>query len=114
MKETMARDLNKVFRMATKRVWTSEKGEKQEQTQYHRIVAWGVLGEVCAKYLRKGRRVYVEGRLVNREYEKDGEKRTTTEVVIDDMILLDAKPSEPVVGLAPAGRETPGDEEIPL
>ena len=82
------------FRIATKRVWTSISGEKQEQTQYHRIVAWGTLGEQCGKYLRKGRRVYVEGRLVNREYEKDGEKRTVHAVVIDDMILLDAKPGE--------------------
>ncbi len=101
------------FRMATKRVWTTEKGEKQEQTQYHRIVAWGRLGELCGKYLRKGRRVYVEGRLVNREYEIDGEKRTTTEVVISDMILLDAKPSEPVAGLA-TEIEPIGGEDLAL
>jgi single-strand DNA-binding protein len=132
----MARDLNKVllignltqdpelrsttagkpvcgFRLATKRVWTTESGEKKEQTQYHRIVAWGQLGELCSKYLRKGRKVYVEGRLAHREYEKDGEKRTATEVVIDDMILLDAKPSEPVAGLA-TDIEPIGDEDLPL
>lgn len=113
----MARDLNKVllignlthdpevretpsghsvsgFRLATKRVWTTTAGQKQEVTQYHRIVAWDQLGILCGTYLRKGRRVYVEGRLTTREYEKDGEKRTISEVVIDDMILLDAKPNE--------------------
>jgi single-strand DNA-binding protein len=55
------------FRIATKRVWTTAQGEKQEQSQYHRIVAWGTLGDLCGKYLRKGRRVYVEGRLVKRK-----------------------------------------------
>ena len=80
------------FRLATKRVWTTARARRRNRAQYHRIVAWGTLGELCGKYLRKGRRVYVEGRLVNREYEKDGEKRTVTEVVIHDMILLDAKP----------------------
>jgi single-strand DNA-binding protein len=67
-------------------------------------VAWGALGELCGKYLRKGRRVYVEERLVNREYEKVGEKRTMTEVVMEDMILLDAKPSEPTTAGVPTLR----------
>jgi single-strand DNA-binding protein len=121
----MARDLNKVllignlthdpelretssgkpvcgFRLATKRVWTTEQGEKKELPQYHHIVAWSQLATLCARYLRKGRRVYVEGRLVNREYEKDGEKRTATEVVIDDMILLDAKVSDSGTHITPA------------
>jgi single-strand DNA-binding protein len=95
--------------VATKRVWTTESGEKKEQTQYHRIIAWESLGELCGNYLRKGRRVYVEGRLVNREYEKDGEKRIVTEVVIDDMILLDAKLSEPAGSIAPAPNTATGD-----
>jgi single-strand DNA-binding protein len=69
------------FRLATKRVWTTVEGEKKEQTQYHRVVAWGTLGELCGKYLRKGRRAYVEGRLLNRGYEKDGEKRYLTAVL---------------------------------
>jgi single-strand DNA-binding protein len=132
----MARDLNKVllignlthdpelretssghpvcgFRLATKRVWTSGSGEKKEATQYHRIVAWDQLAMLCGKYLKKGRRVYVEGRLSHREYEKDGEKRTISEVVIDDMILLDAKPSEPSDAAASVVAPTGGvaDEE---
>ncbi len=129
----MARDLNKVmlignlthdpevretptgrsvcgFRIATKRIWTTAAGEKKEQTQYHRIVAWDQLGKICSKYLKKGRRVYIEGRLVNREYEKDGEKRTVTEIVADDMILEDAKPTE-VSAVASAPASAPVDEE---
>jgi single-strand DNA-binding protein len=113
----MARDLNKVllignlthdpelrqtasghpvcgFRLATKRVWKDASGAKQEATQYHRLVAWDKLAEICGKYLKKGRRVYVEGRLTTREYEQDGEKRGMSEVVLDDLILLDAKPHE--------------------
>jgi single-strand DNA-binding protein len=141
MKETMARDLNKVllignltddpelrttpsgkpvcgFRVATKRIWKTEKGEKKEQAQYHRIVAWDQLARLCGRYLRKGRRVYVEGRLVNREYEKDGETRTATEVVIDELILLDAKPREPAAIAPETGdgmvEEERRAEEIPL
>ncbi len=113
----MARDLNKVllignlthdpelrttdsghpvcgFRLATKRVWTNASGAKQEATQYHRLVTWDQLAQICGRYLKKGRRVYVEGRLITREYEKDGEKRSVSEVVVDDLILLDAKPHE--------------------
>lgn len=131
----MARDLNKVFlmgnlthepelretdaghtvcrfRIATKRVWTNGAGAKQEDTQYHRIVAWDKLAEQCGKYLHKGRHVFVEGRLVTREYEKDGEKRSATEVVISDMNLLDAKPKETLVGTATTA-DMPSDEEIP-
>src|SRR5690242_20691947 len=70
------------FRVATKRIWTNGAGAKQEATQYHRIVAWDQLAEICGKYPRKGRRVYVEGRLTAREYEHDGEKRTVSEVVL--------------------------------
>lgn len=82
------------FRLATKRVWTDKAGAKQEATQYHRLMAWDRLAEICGKYLKKGRRVYVEGRLTTREYEHDGEKRSVSEVVVDDLILLDAKPHE--------------------
>ena len=99
------------FRLATKRVWTIESGEKKEQAQYRPILAWNQLVTLYARYLLKGRRVYVEGRLINRECEKDGEKRSATEVVIDDMIVLDAKPRESS-GVHARGEETLGDDEI--
>ena len=104
------------FGLATKRVWTGEQGDKKERVQYHQIVAWSQLAELCHQLLHKGSRTYVEGRLVTREYEKDGDKRTITEVVIDDMILLDARSAEkptkstrphspPVMSLEPASEE---------
>ena len=69
------------FSIATSENWTDKSGEKQERTEWHRIVAWGKTGELCAQYLSKGRTVYVEGRLQPREWEdREGQKRTTTEI----------------------------------
>jgi single-strand DNA-binding protein len=80
------------FAIATNRSWTDEKGQRQEQTEFHNIVAWGKLAEITSQYLTKGRKVYVEGRLQTRSYETaDGQKRTRTEVVIDDLVMLDGK-----------------------
>ena len=80
------------FSLATNRNWTMDNGEKREETEFHRIVAWNKLAELCSQFLVKGRKVYVEGRLSTRSWNaQDGTQRTTTEVVIDDMILLDNK-----------------------
>jgi single-strand DNA-binding protein len=69
------------FTLATSENWTDKSGEKVERTEWHRIVVWGRVGELCAQYLSKGRTVYVEGRLQTREWEdKDGNKRSTTEI----------------------------------
>ena len=70
------------FSIATSENWTDKNsGERQERTEWHRIVVWGKTGEMCAKYLAKGRTVYIEGRLQTREWEdKEGIKRRTTEV----------------------------------
>jgi single-strand DNA-binding protein len=69
------------FPMATSENWTDKSGERVERTEWHRIVVWGKVGEVCAQYLSKGRTVYVEGRIQTREWEdKDGNKRNTTEI----------------------------------
>lgn len=77
------------FGLATNRFWNNEAGERQEETVFHRIVAWSKLAEICSQLLGKGNRVFVEGRLVTRQWEgQDGAARTTTEVVISDMILL--------------------------
>lgn len=78
--------------LATNRYWTTESGEKKEEVEFHRIVAWNKLAELCSQLLSKGRKVYVEGRLrTNTWTAQDGTQRTTTEVVIDDMILLDSR-----------------------
>lgn len=80
------------FSLATNRSWTTETGEKKEEADFHRIVAWNKLAELCSQFLTKGRKVYVEGRLSIRSWQgQDGAQRSTTEVVIDDMILLDNK-----------------------
>lgn len=69
------------FTLATSENWTDKGGEKIERTEWHRIVVWGKLGELCAQYLAKGRTAYVEGRIQTREWEdKDGNKRHTTEI----------------------------------
>jgi single-strand DNA-binding protein len=78
------------FGLATNRSWTDNTGKRQEQVEFHSLVAWGKLAEICGQYLVKGRKVYVEGRLQTREWEgQDGAKRTRTEIVIENMIILD-------------------------
>jgi single-strand DNA-binding protein len=78
------------FSVATNRVWTNQQGQKQESVEYHNIVAWGKLAEICGQYLNKGRKVYVEGRLQTRDWEgQDGVKRYKTEIVAENMIMLD-------------------------
>jgi single-strand DNA-binding protein len=80
------------FGLATNRSWVTEGGEKREETEFHRIVSWNKLAELCSQLLFKGRKVFVEGRLQNREWTgKDGNPRQTTEIVISDMIILDSK-----------------------
>lgn len=78
--------------LATNRSWTTESGEKKEETEFHRVVAWNKLAELCSQLLAKGRKIYVEGRLrTNAWTAADGSQKTTTEVVIEDMIILDSR-----------------------
>lgn len=80
------------FGLATNRNWTTDGGEKREDVEFHKIVAWNKLGELCSQLLTKGRKVYVEGRISNRSWTgQDGVQRNTTEIVIEDMIILDNK-----------------------
>ena len=80
------------FSMATSEEWMDKaSNEKKERTEWHRIVAFGKLGEICGKYLTKGKQVYVEGRLQTRSWEQDGVTKYTTEIVASDMQMLDAK-----------------------
>lgn len=80
------------FGLATNRQWTTESGEKKEDAEFHRIVSWNKLAELCAQLLSKGRKVYVEGRLQTRTWTgQDEVQRTTTEIVISDMIILDSR-----------------------
>ena len=84
--------------LATNRSWTTEGGEKREETEFHRIVAWNKLAELCSQLLFKGRRVFVEGRLQTRSWTaQDGAQRQATEIVIEDMVILDSR-RPPVAG----------------
>ena len=78
------------FSIATSESWTDkESGDKRERTEWHRIVAWGKLAEICGEYLHKGKQVYVEGRIQTRDWEdNDGVKRYTTEIIINQMLML--------------------------
>jgi single-strand DNA-binding protein len=87
------------FGVATNQAWTDAQGQKQQRAEFHNIVAWGKLADICRQYLNKGKKIYVEGRLQTREWEaQDGQKKRTTEIVADNMIMLSGGP-----GGAPMG-----------
>jgi single-strand DNA-binding protein len=96
------------FRVATNEQWTDKNGERQERTEWHQIVVWGKQAENCGKYLRKGRSVYVEGRLQTRQWEdQSGNKRYTTEVVAQLIQFLGGRGGE---GTATGASEEPAYE----
>ena len=76
------------LRIATSRNFTDKQGNRQEETAWHRVDAWGKLAEICGQYLSKGRQVYIEGRLKYGSYEKDGVKHYTTDIVAETMQML--------------------------
>lgn len=81
------------FRIATSESWTDKQGQKQERTEWHRIVVWGKLAELCGEYLKKGRQCFVEGRLQTREWtDKEGKKNYTTETVANQVVFLGGRP----------------------
>ncbi|MEY3398125.1 MAG: hypothetical protein RL220_719 [Bacteroidota bacterium] len=84
---------NKVARLslATNEYYTDKKGEKQQETQWHNLVAWGKTAELAEQLLEKGSEVAIDGKLTSRSYEKDGEKKYVTEVVVNEFVLLNRK-----------------------
>ena len=118
------------FSVATNETWTDKNtNERQERTEWHRIVAWGRLAEICNQYLRKGSKVYIEGSLQTRSWEgQDGQKRYTTEIRAAEMQMLDSRedsgggnyggggeghsqqpaPAQPAQGMAPMGNGPQG------
>lgn len=91
------------FRLATSDNWTDKEGQRQERTEWHRIVVFGRLAELCSKYLSKGRQVYVEGRLQTRQWQdKDGNTRYTTEINARDILFLNN------------GSRTGNDDYVPM
>jgi len=81
------------FSVATNRSWTSpEGGEKKDEVEFHNMVVWGKLAEICDKYLKKGDKAYFEGRLQTRKWQgEDGNDRYSTEIVVENMLMLGAK-----------------------
>ena len=78
------------FSVATTFSWNDAAGQRQDKTEYHNIVAWRKLAEICSQYLKKGSKVYLEGRLQTRDWEgQDGVKRYRTEIIAENMIMLD-------------------------
>jgi single-strand DNA-binding protein len=86
------------FSIATNEFYKNSNGEKEQNTQWHNIVAWGKIAEIVEKYVGKGKEVALEGKLTSRSYEtKEGEKRYVTEVVIDEILLLGIKGDDNVM-----------------
>lgn len=80
------------FSVATNLVWTDQSGQQQKKTEFHNVIAWRKLAEICSKYLHKGSKVFIEGRLQTTDWTgQDGVKRYRTEIVAENMIMLDAK-----------------------
>ena len=108
------------FGLATNRYWTTDTGEKKEDAEFHRIVSWNKLAELCSQLLAKGRKVYIEGRLQTRTWTgADGSQRTTTEIVISDMVILDSRRAFEPAKTANGGVKTEKEidvsvEEAPL
>lgn len=104
------------FSVATNRNWTTDSGEKREEVEFHRVVAWNKLAEICSQYLVKGRKVFLEGRLSTRSWNaQDGTQKSTTEIIITDMILLDSKRTEEEKvdeGAVPTPQEDTSGEQI--
>ncbi len=91
------------FNIATNRQWPGKDGNLQEETEWHTIVAWDKLGQLCSELLIKGRLVFIQGRLHTRSWESNGHKQYKTEIVASDMLVLDQKP----------GSQAPIDEYEP-
>jgi single-strand DNA-binding protein len=119
------------FNIATTERFTNKGGEKEERTEWHRIVAWGKLAEICQQYLKKGKQVYIEGRLQTRQWEdQQGQKRQTTEIVANVMQMLgragdapagdfgggsqDFSSQEPAPQTANAASTTADDDDLPF
>ena len=105
------------FSLATTDRFKNKQGEQQERTEWHNIVVWAGLAEICGKYLTKGKQIYIEGRIQNRSYDdRDGNKRYITEIVANEMQML-SRAGEPADGgrsSRPMDEPSQGSQEPPF
>src|SRR4030042_1350340 len=95
------------FGVATNFVWTDASGQKQEKAEYHNVVAWRKLADIIGQYLKKGSKVYIEGRLQTRDWTgQDGVKRYRTEIIAENMIMLDSRGSSGAGYTRPAAKSS--------
>ena len=111
------------FGLATNLIWKDQSGNRQQKAEFHNIVAWRKLGETCGQYLKRGSKVYVEGRLQTRSWDdQSGNKKYRTEIILDSMIMLDKKegggsyqpsaPSQPKAEASQPEPQAPASEEV--
>jgi single-strand DNA-binding protein len=115
------------FSLATNESWKDKEGERQERTEWHNCTAWGKLAEIVGEYVKKGSKLYVEGKIQTESYEKDGVKKYTTKIVVAQLLMLDSKESgsdestsdpEPEPKASAKGKtgkkSTPKDDDLPF
>ncbi len=99
------------FSMATGESWKDQDGNVQEKTQWHKLVAWRKLAEIVGEYLKKGSKVYIEGRIQYRSYDdKNGVKRDVTEIVVDQLLMLDSRGGGQMNGSSAAATQQSAEE----
>lgn len=108
------------FGVATNLRWTDQQGQKQEKVEYHNVVAWRKLAEICSQYIKKGSKVYVEGRLQTRSWDdQNGNKHYRTEIIAENMIMLD-RPNQVITESSPLATspenttDNPPEEKIDI
>jgi single-strand DNA-binding protein len=102
------------FSVATSFVWKDQSGQKQEKVEYHNVVAWRKLADIIGQYLKKGSKVYIEGRLQTRDWiGQDGVKKYRTEIIADNMIMLDRASNSSQGGTYQAKPVTPATTDLP-
>jgi single-strand DNA-binding protein len=99
VRQTPSGTLVASFTIATNHTWRDQTGNKQEKAEFHNMVAWGKLAEICQSYLKKGKKVFAEGRIQTRDWEgDDGIKRYKTEIIVENLIMLNSREGEGMSG----------------
>ena len=100
------------FSIATDETYKDKNGERQKRTEWHKIIVWGKQAEVAQKYLKKGAMVFIEGRIQSREWEKDGEKHRSFEIVANNFRMLEPKAATAAAGAGSTGKSTSDADEL--